>query len=144
MRKQLLTAVASAILLALNLNGSAFQQREREDPREPATHVRVVSLSSRVDSNGNEEFTGISERVEPISLRLPSESDFLLISDFVGIDDLLGLQVYRLRGNRNDGSWVELSYSPKIGLVIPLRVIDHRANGSEYRYVASVVEFFRK
>ena len=111
--------------------------------RDSAVRVLVISIDSRVDSKGSEEFTALSERDEPISSSLPSASDYIRSPDFIGTDEIAGLLVYRLRGNREDGSWVELSYSPKVGL-IPLRIVDHRSDGSEHRRAAVEVELREK
>jgi len=72
-------------------------------------------------------------------MRTPAE--YLKSPEFAGTDEVAGFKVYKIRTKLdNDGHWMEQSYSPRVG-GLPLRIIDHRADGSEYRMIAVKVEF---
>ena len=66
---------------------------------------------------------------------------YLQSPEFAGTDEILGLKVYKIRTKLDgDGHWLEQAYSPTVG-DIPLRIIHHLTDGSEYRKVAIKVEF---
>ena len=125
-------------------------QRHWKDVRKPIGASGTTEFSNTAEGsfvgNGKEktkidDHLATDEQEARHDEMVRTAAAYLNSPEFAGTDEILGFKVYKIRTKLDgDGHWLEQAYSPMVGDV-PLRIIHHQANGSEFRSVAIKVEF---
>ncbi|MCY7391066.1 MAG: hypothetical protein LH647_06045 [Leptolyngbyaceae cyanobacterium CAN_BIN12] len=96
---------------------------------------------TRTDLRGN-QITGTVPQAKDTEMfrKMRSETFLKNHPKLLGTETIAGLVAYRIKSLDEDGRWVEQAFSPRTGY-IPLRLIDHSADGTEIVIEAVKIEF---